>query len=57
MTSIYIVAKESRKKAGAYLDIGEAGLNRITGYRQELVDNDLFENKLELINYVFWYEF
>ena len=47
----------SRKKARAYLDNGEAVLNRITGYRQVLVINDLFENDIELIHFVFWQEF
>merc|ERR1711867_143221 len=30
----FIEAKESGKKAGVYLDSGEADLNKITGYRQ-----------------------
>ena len=30
----FIEAKESGKKAGVYLDSGDAGLNKVTGYRQ-----------------------
>merc|ERR1711867_232017 len=30
----FIEAKESGRKAGAYLDSGDAGLNKVTGYRQ-----------------------
>ena len=37
----FIEAKESGRKAGAYLDGGEADLNKITGYRQTQREHQL----------------
>ena len=35
----FIEAKESGRKAGVFLDSGDAGLNKVTGYRQAQREN------------------
>ena len=45
----FIEAKESGKKAGVYLDNGEAALNKITSYRQAHKNKSVSKNLSQMI--------